>query len=188
MRTRRHDKLPSDEAIEADAEGDADHQREEAAENPGDGDPDPKVVTDSGVENINGTVDGLMATSVLTRILALVEVTFSNSKTGTFWRSLRHGWLYLNKLSSIAVLKRLVAFYVDAHNTTPHSSFRGPAPDELCQGKVHLVLVELSEARRRARAERLAENRSRSCGVCAARAAPEGAPVDGALGEERRAA
>ena len=95
----------------------------------------PKVVTDSGVENVNGAVDELMATSVLTRVLALVEVSFSNSKIEAFWRSLRHGWLYLNDLDTIGTLERLVRFYVEEHNTTPHSSFGGPSPDERYRGK-----------------------------------------------------
>jgi len=36
-------------------------------------------VADSGVENVNEQVDGLVKTGVLNRILALVEVACSNS-------------------------------------------------------------------------------------------------------------
>ena len=147
----------------------------------------PKVVTDSGVENVNGTVDELMATSALTRVLALVEVTWSNSKIEAFWRSLRHGWLYLNHLDSMSTLDRLVRFYVEAHNATPHSSFGGPTPDELYHGKGDQVLVDLAAARTRAREERLAANRGSSCGACS-RDAPA-AGVGTSVGpEEVRAA
>ena len=151
---------------------------EEALKNLGRGDPDPKVVTDSGSENLNGTVDELLATTMLSRILALVDVSFSNSKIEAFWRSLRHSWLYLNELGSIAAVERLVAFYVDAHNSTPHSSFGGPTPDELYRGDADHVRVELLDARMEARAARLAENRALTCEACASEAAREQPPVD----------
>ncbi len=56
----------------------------------------PNLVTDSGVENINGDVDALIEAGIITRILALVEVTYSNSMIEAYWRSLKHQWLYLN--------------------------------------------------------------------------------------------
>jgi transposase InsO family protein len=54
----------------------------------------PMVVTDSGVENVNKEVDSLQDRGIIKRILALVEVDYSNSKIEAFWRSLRHQWLY----------------------------------------------------------------------------------------------
>jgi len=53
------------------------------------------VVADSGLENVNGEVDSLFGLGQLRRVLAQVEVTFSNSMIGAWWRSLKHGWLYL---------------------------------------------------------------------------------------------
>ncbi len=50
----------------------------------------PKLVTDSGVENVNGDVDALIEAGVITRILALVEVAYSNSIIEAYWRSLKH--------------------------------------------------------------------------------------------------
>ena len=73
----------------------------------------PTVVANSGVENVNGHVDELVNTGVLHRILALVEVAFSNSIIEAWWRSLRHQWLYLHMLDSFNSLKRLIAFYVE---------------------------------------------------------------------------
>jgi transposase InsO family protein len=60
----------------------------------------PTVVADSGVENVNTGVDQLMADGVIRRVLAQVEVSFSNSMIEAFWRSLRHQWLYLHSLAS----------------------------------------------------------------------------------------
>jgi hypothetical protein len=41
-----------------------------------------------------------MADGVIRRVLAQVEVSFSNSMIEAFWRSLRHQWLYLHSLAS----------------------------------------------------------------------------------------
>ena len=71
-----------------------------------------------------------MKAGVLNRILALVEVTFSNSIIEAWWRSLRYQWLYLHMLDSLASVERLIAFYVAQHNTVmPHSAFLGQTPD-----------------------------------------------------------
>jgi transposase InsO family protein len=50
----------------------------------------PTVVADSGVENVNARVDQLMDDGVVRRVLAQMEVRFSNSMIEAFWRSLRH--------------------------------------------------------------------------------------------------
>jgi len=55
-----------------------------------------KVMADSGSENLNDDVDELLRDEKLTRVLAQVEVTFSNSMIEAFFRSLKHSWLYLN--------------------------------------------------------------------------------------------
>jgi hypothetical protein len=48
------------------------------------------VVADSGVENVNGAVDALLGLGRLRRVLAQVEVDFSNSMIEAFWRSMKH--------------------------------------------------------------------------------------------------
>jgi putative transposase len=60
------------------------------------------VVADSGSENVNGAVDDLLDGEELTRVLAQVEITFSNSMIEAFWRSPKHSWLYLHSLNSFA--------------------------------------------------------------------------------------
>jgi transposase InsO family protein len=84
------------------------------------------VVTDSGAENVNGSVDALLDREGLRRVLARVEVSFSNSMIEAFWRSLRHAWLYLHRLDNLATLRSLIEFYATAHNeTSPHAAFNG---------------------------------------------------------------
>ena len=86
----------------------------------------PTVVVDAGVENLSAGVDELIESGWLHRVVALKDVTFSNSMIEAWWRTLKHQWLYLNTLDSAQAVQRLVAFYVTEHNThIPHSAFRG---------------------------------------------------------------
>jgi transposase InsO family protein len=125
------------------------------------------VVADSGSENINGAVDDLLDGEALTRVLAQVEITFSNSMIEAFWRSLKNGWLYLHALDSLAALRRLIGFYVKAHNEVmPHSAFQGQTPDEVFFGIGDEVPKRLAEARESARGKRMEANRAAGCGVC----------------------
>ena len=95
------------------------------------------------------------------------EITSSNSMIEAFWRSLKHGWLYLHSLDSFAALRRLIEFYVTAHNEVrPHSAFQGQTPDEIFFGIGDDVAKRLSEARSSARQERMRANRTARCGVC----------------------
>ena len=54
--------------------------------------------------------------NTLRRVLARIDVVFSNSLIEAFWRQLKHAWLFLNTLDSTAAVRRLVAFYVAEHN------------------------------------------------------------------------
>jgi putative transposase len=128
---------------------------------------EPTVVFDSGSENVNREVNDLLESVDLTRVLAQVEVTFSNSMIEAFWRSLKHAWLYLHSLDNITVLHRLIEFYVVAHNQVmPHSAFGGETPDEMFFGIGDAVALELVTARKAARAKRITDNRAAACGVC----------------------
>ena len=125
------------------------------------------VVADSGSENVNAEVDELLKDEALTRVLAQVEVTFSNSMIGAFWRSLKHSWIFLHSLDNFTGLGRLIEFYVTAHNEVmPHSAFEGQTPDEMYFGTGGAVPAELASARKVAREERMKANRAAACSVC----------------------
>jgi len=128
----------------------------------------PKVFMDSGVENLNANVDALVASGTIQRILAQVDVVFSNSMIESWWRMLKHWWLYLNNLNSIDDVRKQTAFYVDQHNRViPHSAFKGQTPDEMYFGKGSDIPNQLSDARSVARQARLAANRAVTCSKCA---------------------
>jgi hypothetical protein len=65
--------------------------------------------------------------------------------------------------------RRLVAFYVTEHNEVlPHSALNGRTPDEVYFGRGENIPEELAAARKVARKERLAANRTLSCEACVA--------------------
>ena len=125
------------------------------------------VVTDAGSENVNRDVDEELDDSKLQRVLAQIEVTYSNSMIEAFWRSLKHSWLYLHGLESETELRRLIAFYIKAHNRVMlHSAFEGQTPDEIYFGTGDSIVSELATGRAQAQIDRMNRNRESRCRVC----------------------
>jgi putative transposase len=130
------------------------------------------VFINGGVENLNGDVAPLFDGSALHRVIAQIDVSFSNSMIEAWWRSLKHRWLYLHPLDNIATVRRLVEFYVTEHNERiPHAAFEGQTPDEIYFGRGAHIPGELAAGRRDARRDRVACNRAAACSAC-----PRGAP------------
>jgi transposase InsO family protein len=50
----------------------------------------PTCVSDAGVENVNADVDELVESGLLSRVLALKDVMFSNSMIEAWWRTLKY--------------------------------------------------------------------------------------------------
>jgi putative transposase len=147
----------------------------EAAKNLQGGGSPVSVLTDSGVENVNDTVDEFLSGGLLRRVLAQVEILESNSLVEVWWRGLRHQGLYLNTLDTAAAVRRLVAFYVKEFNQAmPHSALNGRTLDEVYFGKGDDIPVKLAAERQVARASRLAENRALACETCMATSAAPG--------------
>jgi transposase InsO family protein len=127
----------------------------------------PQVMTDGGVENFNGDVDELIENGLLSRVRALVDVRFSNSMIETWWRTIKHQWLFLHRLETVSAVRRHVAFYVREYNETiPHRALSGRTPDEVYGGRGREIPGQLQAEARAARARRLAANRALWCGTC----------------------
>ena len=69
-----------------------------------------------GVENINAHLTALIEANTIQRVLAQVDIHFSNSMIESWWRQLKHQWLFLNTLDFIETVRKLVEFYVHQHN------------------------------------------------------------------------
>ena len=125
------------------------------------------VMVDGGVENFNEAVMTLVTGGLLKLILAQTDLCYSNSMIEAFWRVLKHQWLFLNQLDSIAALRRLVEFYVNQHNSVlPHSAFEGQTPDEMYFHTGDDIPEQLAAARLKARQARMEENRRLNCESC----------------------
>ncbi|MGZ8940248.1 MAG: hypothetical protein ACXW32_13660 [Limisphaerales bacterium] len=73
----------------------------------------------------------------------------------------------MNTLDTVGTLDKLIAFYVEEHNTRlPHSAFRGQTPDEMYFGTGKDIPKQLEAARKAARQSRLEDNQNRSCHAC----------------------
>ena len=83
------------------------------------------------------------------------------------WRQLKHQWLFLNTLDSIATVRKLVEFYVQQHNElVAHSAFQGQTPDEMYFATGADVPEKLLAAQLLAKQARREANLARSCSAC----------------------
>lgn len=132
------------------------------------GDEKPLVFVDSGCENINSDVEELVEREMIDRIIALIDVDFSNSMVEALFRRLKHAYLYMQNLTSFNTLVSKTEYYLDQHNNhIPHSALSGATPIEVflaswTEDKVENLQNLYIEARR----NRMLENRSASCGTC----------------------
>ncbi len=127
----------------------------------------PTLLVDGGVENFNCAVDKLVDSGLLKRLLAQTDISFSNSLIESWWRALKHQWLFLNTLDTVGKLEKLVAFYVDEHNMRlPHSAFRGQTQDEMYLDTGDHIPKALEFAKRAAHQSRMEANRQTTCLTC----------------------
>ncbi len=127
----------------------------------------PTLFVDGGIENYNSPINELIDSGRLRRILAQTEISYSNSLIESWWKALKHQWLYLNSLDTVNKVKKLVSFYVSEHNSRiPHSAFKGQTPDEMYFGTDKDIPSILENLRALARQKRLETNRATSCQIC----------------------
>ncbi len=120
----------------------------------------PAIVVDSAVNK-------LVVSGILKRLLAMSNISFSNSLIELWWRALKHQWLFLSSLESVTRIEMVVAFYVDEHNTRlPPSAFRGQATDKICFGNGDRIPAKLEAAKNVARQYRMQQNRETGCHSC----------------------
>lgn len=80
---------------------------------------------------------------------------------------MKHAWLFINRLDTLATVERLVAFYVEQHNCViPLHVLKGRTPDEVFKGEAVDLPERLREAHRDAIRDRIAANRRLSCDSC----------------------
>ncbi len=133
------------------------------------GEPEVTVVADDGGENVADNVDVSAALSDcdMTMLIAQTDILSSNSMIERFWSSMKHNFLFMQRLSSITALRRFADFYVVEHNTViPHNAFQGQTPIEVFRGVSADVPELLASKRAEARQLRVRENQRADCGAC----------------------
>ncbi len=127
------------------------------------------IVADDGSENLadNVHIGAALKDSVMSMVIAQTDILSSNSMIERFWSSMKHNFLFTQRLDSMTALIRFVTFYVGEHNTViPHNAFQGQTPSEVFHGVAGELPGLLASKRAEARKLRLRENQLASCRVC----------------------
>ena len=127
-----------------------------------------QVMMDPGTENKNGTVLRFLTSKNLVRILAQVEIHYSNSMVESLFRSLKNNYLYHQGINSIEDLTRKTNFYFSQHNDViPLAIHRGGRPSEVFLSSWNEAeLTQLQTNKEFAFLNRKKKNLQPSCGVC----------------------
>ena len=127
----------------------------------------PQLMVDGGIENLNESVDNLVAENLVRRVIAQVDLRESNSLIERWWRSLKHSWLFLHALDTPASVRRLVAFYVQQHNQVmPHWAHKGLTPDEVYFDTGDGIRERLKVEHAQALQARIKVNQDVTCETC----------------------
>ena len=94
----------------------------------------PEVFVDKGPENLNKDVDELIKTGFISRIIAQLDVVYSNSLIESFFNQLKNRYLYYEDINTPLKLQKCVDFYVQQQNEViPMMSLNGTTPIQAYQ-------------------------------------------------------
>src|SRR5262249_23494936 len=89
------------------------------------------VLTDPGIENNNHAVERFTISQNMQRVLARVEVHYSNSMIESLFRMLKNNFLCHQDIRNIQDLERKARFYFTQHNEViPQAVLKGATPKE----------------------------------------------------------
>ncbi|MFW7381588.1 MAG: hypothetical protein ACOH5I_22460 [Oligoflexus sp.] len=90
---------------------------------------------DSGSENINCDVDGIICENFISRTIAQIEIDFSNSLIESLFYRLKHRHLFLKALTSFEILVEQTEYYLtEANNKIPLAVLKAGTPLEIISG------------------------------------------------------
>lgn len=130
----------------------------------------PEVFVDSGSENLNSHVDDLVASKLVARTVAQIDIEFSNSMIEMLFQRLKHRHLFTIPLTNIEALERGVDFYfTDSNTKIPHTALNGATPEEIITGRwSYGPLGLIKEQIAAAQMGRVEYNRRSRCTPCLA--------------------
>ena len=126
------------------------------------------VMMDPGTENKNSNVLRFISSKNLVRVLAQVDIHYSNSMIERLFHSLKNNFLYHQGINTIEDLTRKADFYFREHNyVMPMAVHRGGKPAEVFVSSWNEAsLLELQEKKVLALAARKAKNLEPACKAC----------------------
>ncbi len=130
----------------------------------------PNVFVDSGTENMNHHVNSLVASNLITRIVAQIDIEFSNSMIEMLFLRLKHRHLFNIPLSNFDAVVKGVDFYMNESNDCiPHSALKGATPNEVITGRwTEDIIAALHDRMIQARKSRSETNLAARCQPCLA--------------------
>lgn len=127
------------------------------------------LIVDGGSENVNKTVDDFITNfnSVkLNRLIALKQVSFSNSVAEAVNKIIRNSYLNHFSINNLAELQLKLSFAVDDYNNKrPHGALIGLTPEQAYRN-VTVNTDLFSERIKSTRIERRIINHKTICGNC----------------------
>lgn len=126
------------------------------------------IVSDGGPENKNRKVAQFLTAQNVRRLIARVDIRFSNSMVESLFRMLKSNFLRSEKLRSVSDVERKVAFFFKEHNESiPRANLGGATPREIYLSTWSSAQTdELKMGLENARKIRAANFEYRSCAMC----------------------
>lgn len=140
------------------------------------------VLTDPGTENNNHAVTQFTLSHNMLRILAQVEIHYSNSMIESLFRMLKNNFLYHQDIRNIEDLERKARFYFTQHNDViPQAVLKGATPHESYRRLwTQRNEDELKSQRAEAVIARRVKNLSPPCHLCPVNEFPQPPPKNSA--------
>jgi transposase InsO family protein len=130
--------------------------------------PTTTVMMDPGTENKNEKVLQFISSKNLVRMLAQVDIHYSNSMIERLFHSLKNNFLYHQGIHTIDDLTKKANFYFTQHNDViPLAAHRGGTPSEVFKSSWNdAELIKLQTSREQAFMARKKKNLEPACQAC----------------------
>jgi len=128
----------------------------------------PTLMSDAGTENVNSQVLNFITSKSITRMIARVDIHFSNSMVESLFRMLKSNFLKAETLRSQHDVERKIDFFFTQHNEViPRHQFDGATPlEKYLNTWTQENIQKLQEGMIKAAEKRVREYQEMSCSAC----------------------
>jgi hypothetical protein len=128
----------------------------------------PDVWVDSGTENLNMHVDELVASDLIRRTIAQIDVEASNSMVEMLFLRFKHRHMFTIPLTSFEAVESGADYYFTQSDThIPMAVLKGATPEGVVTGKwTDQVIAGIQMLAVSGRSARIESNRSKRCTPC----------------------